>query len=110
MPKNTKRQAPEDWLRRQALASKGRPIPQPEREETYAQDKDYRIDHTRHTNPTVQLPCPTKEQTATTQIEQNENAPNDLSSPHSIEGDIYDSPKKPFFLDDFPVSLNSIKE
>ena len=99
-----------DWLRRQALASIKRPIPQPEAKKTYTQDKDYRVDHTRHTNPIIQFPCPTKKQTATTQMEQNEDAPKDQSSPHLTERDIYDSPKKTFSLDDFPVSLNSIKE
>ena len=75
-------------MRRQVLASIRRPIPQPEREETYAQDK---------------------EKSVTTQIEQNENASNGQPSSQSTEGDTYDSPKT-IFLDDFPTSLNSIKE
>ena len=92
-----------DWLRRQALASIKRPIPQPEEKKTYTQDQDYRDDHTCHTNPI-------KEQTTSAQIKQNENAPNDKPLPQPTERDIYDSPKKPFSLEDFPVSLNSIKE
>ena len=35
---------------------------------------------------------------------------NDQPSPQSTEGDTYGSPEKPIFLDDFPTSLNSIKE
>ena len=100
----------EDWLRQQALASIRRPLTQPEKEETYAQDKDYRDDHTHHANLIVQPPCSTKEQSVATQIEQNENAPNNQLSSQSTEGDTYGSPKKPSFLDDFPTFLNSIKE
>ena len=100
----------EGWLRRQALASITSPLPQPEKEETYAQDKDYRGDHIYHANLIVQPPFTIKEQSVATQREQNENAPDDQLSSQSTEEDTYSSPKKPIFPDDFPISLNSIKE
>ena len=88
---------------------KKKTTPQPEKEETYAQDEDYRGDHTHHANLIVRPPCSIKEQSAATQIEQNENAP-DQSSSQSTEEDTYGSSKKPIFPNDFPTSLNSIKE
>ena len=97
-------------MRRQALASIRRPIPQPERKETYAQDKDYGDDHTRHANPIVQLPCPTKEQTTTTQIDQNENATGDHPPPQTKGEDTHGSNKLSILHDDFPTSLNSIRD
>ena len=96
-------------LRRQALVSKRRPLTQPEKEEIYAQDKDYRDEQTHRANLIVQPPYSTKEQSVATQIEQNENGPNNQPSSQSTEGDTYGSPKKPNLLDDFPTSLNSIK-
>ena len=100
----------EDWLRRQALDSIRRPLTQPEKEEIYAQDKDYRDDHTQRANLIVQPPCSTKKQSVATQIEQNENAPDDQPSSQSTEEETYGSPKKRIFPDDFPTSLNSIKD
>ena len=100
----------EDWLRQQALASKRRPIPQPEREETYTQDKDYRDDRTRNANPIVQFPCPTKEQTATTQIDQNENVTDDHPPPQTKEANTHGPTRLSILHDEIPTSLNSIKE
>ena len=99
-----------EWLRQQALASIRRPIPQPEREETYTQDKDYRDDHTRKANPIVQLHCPTKEQTATTQIDQNGNVTDDHSPLQTNDEDIHGPTRSSILHDEFPTSLNSIKE
>ena len=97
-------------MRRQALASIKRSLTQHEKEETYAQDKDYRNENTHRADLIVQLPCYTKEQSIATQIEQNENATNDQISSQTTEGDTYGSPKKSILLDDFPTSLNSTKE
>ena len=96
-------------MRQQALASIRRPIPQPEKEATYTQDKDYRDDHTRHANTIIQLPCSTKEQTATTQIDQNENATGGHPPPQTNEEDTHGPTRLPKLHDDFPTSLNSIK-
>ena len=84
-------------------------FPQPEKEESYAQDKDYRGDRTRHINPPVQSSLTTKDQSVATQVE-NENASDDQLSSQPTEEDIYGSTKKSIFPDNFPISLNSIKE
>ena len=100
----------EDCLRQQALASIRRPIPQPEREETYTQARDYREDHTSHANLIVQLPCSTKEQTPTTQTDQNENATGHHPPPQTNEEDTHGPTKLSILHNDFPTSLISIKE
>ena len=87
-----------------------RPLPQPEKEESYAQDKDYRGHHTHHINPLVQSPPTTKDQSIATQVERIENAPEDQLSSQSTEEETYGSTKKSIFPDNFPTSLNSLKE
>ena len=79
-------------------------------EETYAQDKDYRGDYKHHINLTTQPPLTTKELTIASQVNQNENAPVDQPSSQTTEEDTYGSTKIPIFPDDFPTSLNSVKE
>ena len=100
----------EDWLRPQALASIRRPPPQQEKKEIYAQDEDYRGDRTHHIKPLVQSPLNTKDQSIATQVEQNENTPDDQLSSQSTEEDNYGATKKSIFPDNFPTSLNSINE
>ena len=98
-----------DWLRRQALASIRRPIPQPDKEESYAQDKDYRGDRTHHINPLCQSHLNAKDQALATQVE-HENTPDHQLSSQSTEEDNYGATKKSIFPDNFPTLLNSIKE
>ena len=99
----------EDWLRRQAFASIRRPIPQPEKEKTTLKTKTTETTiHIMQTPPKNKQLQPPSCNPPT--IEQNENAPNDQPSSQSTEGDAYDSPKETIFLDDFPISLNSIKK
>ena len=95
----------EDWLRQQALASIRRPLPQPEKEESYAQDKDYRDDSI-HIIPPVQFFPNTKDQAVSTNAEPNKNAPDDILSPQSTEVENFDATKEPIFPDNFPASLN----
>ena len=91
----------EDWFRRQALASIRRPIPQPEREETYAQDRDYRDDYKHYI---------TKEPNTVSQVALTENASDNQAPLQTNEEETSTSTKPPISPDDFPVSLNSIKE
>ena len=95
----------EDWLRRQALASIKRPNPQPEREKTYTHDKDYK-----HVNLPTNSPLINRELSDTNQLEQNESDPDARLSSQQNEGDNHDSTKTFPSPDDFPTSLNSIKE
>ena len=100
----------EDWLRRQALASIKRPYPQTEHEKTYTHDKDYRDNPKQHANLPTNSPLINRELSATNQLKQNESAPDDRPSSQQNEGDNHDSTKTFLFPDDFPTSLNSIKE
>ena len=81
----------EDWLKRQTLATIKRPLQQPGKEEIYIQDKDYRGDHTHHTNLLTQPPSTIKEQSIATQLVQNENVIDDQSSSQTTEEDTYGS-------------------
>ena len=67
----------ENWLRQQAIASIKRPPPEKGQETTFLQDQDYRNDHQNHKNLFSQPTTNTKELSATTQTDNNENAPND---------------------------------
>ena len=101
----------EDWLRRQALACFDKKTTHTTRkEEIYVQYTDCRAHHTHHINPLVQSPLTTKEQPIATQVEQNENAPDDQLPSQSTEEDTYGSTKKSIFPDNFPTAVNSIKE
>ena len=100
----------EDWLRRQALASIKRPYLQTGQEATYTQDKDYRGIPKQHINLPTQPTLINREPSIANQIESNENAPNNRPSPQQSKKDTYGSTKVPTFPDDFPLSLNSIKE
>ena len=100
----------EDWLRRQALASIKRPYPQTEHEKTYTHDKDYRDNPKQHANLPTNSPLINRELSATNQLEQNESAPDDRPLSQQNEGDNHDSTKTFLFPDDYPTSLNSIKE
>ena len=100
----------EDWLRRQALASMKKPYPQTEQEETYSHDKDYRDNPKQHANLPTKPPLLTRELSVTNQLERNENAPDDRPSSQHNEEDNHDSTKAFMFPDNFPTSLNSIKE
>ena len=74
-----------DWLRRHALASIKRPLPQIEKEETYTQDKDYRDDDEHRINLLTQPPLTTKEHTIASQADQNESTPDDQPSSQTTE-------------------------
>ena len=50
------------------------------------------------------------EQSIATQVDQNENAPDDQSSSQPTKENTNGSTKLSIFPDDFPASLNSIKE
>ena len=100
----------EDWLRQQAIASIKRQPPEKEQEATFLQDQDYRRDYQNHTNPLSQPTINTKELSVTTQIDHNENAPNDNLSSQTTEEDTHDTTKILISLNDFPTALNSIKE
>ena len=100
----------EDWLRRQALASIKRPNPQPEREKTYTHEKDYRDSAKQHVNLPTNSPLINRELSATNQVEQNESAPDDRLLSQQNERDNHNSTKTFPSPDDFPTSLNSIKE
>ena len=39
-----------DWLRRQAIVTLKRPLPQPDQERTYVSDREYGWDHKHSTN------------------------------------------------------------
>ena len=87
-----------------------RPPPEKEQEATFLQNQDYRCDYQNHTNLLPQPTITTKELSVTTQLNQNENAPDDhLSSQTTVE-DTHDSIKIPILHNDFPTWLNSIKE
>ena len=86
------------------------PPPEKEQEAIFLQDKDYRRDYQNHTNLLSQPTINTKELTVTTQIDHNENAPDDQFSPQMTEEDTHDITKIPIFHNDFPTSLNSVKE
>ena len=90
-----------DWLRRQALASIKKPFPQGEQEETYTQDRDYRDGYKLHI---------TKESNTAPQVALTENASKEQPLLQTNENDTFVSTKLFIFPDDFPVSLNSIKE
>ena len=98
----------EDWLRRQALASIRRPLIQTEKELT--QDEDHGDDHKQHPNPLTQPPLTNTTQSTITQTEQTENAFDDQPSSTQTKEDTYGSTQAPIFPEDFPTSLNSIKE
>ena len=100
----------EDWLRRQALASIKKPYPQTEQEETYTQDKDYRDNPKQHVNLPTQPPLINRELPITNQIEPNENAHDDHPTSQQTKEDNHGSTKAPIFPDNFPTSLNSIRE
>ena len=100
----------EAWLRQQAIASMKRPPPEKEQELTFLQDQDYRRDYQNHTNLLSQPTTNTKEFSVTTQIDHNENAPDDHFSSQTTEEDTHGTTKIPIFHNDFPTSLNSIKE
>ena len=100
----------EDWLRRQALASIKRPLPQTQQGKSYTQDKDYRGNHEQHIKLPVQPSLITIAQPIATQMDQNENAPDDQTSLHTTKEDTNGSNKMSIFPDDFPASFNSIKE
>ena len=100
----------EDWLRRQAIATIKRPLPQPDQQRTYVTDRDYSCDHKHSTNLHTQHSLTPKDQPIELSADQNTNALNELSSSHPPWGDTHGSTKKSIFPDDFPISLNSIKE
>ena len=100
----------EDWLRRQALASIKRPYPQTEQENTYIHDKDYRDNPKQHAILHTKSPLINRELPVANQLEQNENAPDDRPSSQQNEGDNHNSSTAFLSTDDFPTSLNSIKE
>ena len=100
----------EDWLRRQALASIKRPYPQTEQENTYIHDKDYRDNPKQHAILPTKSPLINRELPVANQLEQNENAPDDRPSSQQNEGDNHNSSTAFLSTDDFPTSLNSIKE
>ena len=100
----------EDWLRRQALASIKKSYPQTEQEETYTHDKDYRDNPKQHANLPINLPLINRELSATNQLKQNESVLDDRLPSQQNEGDNHNSPKAFRSPDDFPTSLNSIKE
>ena len=100
----------EDWLRQQAIASIRRQLSQPEKEESCAQDKDYRSDNTQYIIPLVQFLPNSKDYSLTPQVDKNEDVPDNQSSTQKTEEDTYGSTEIPSNPSDFPVSLNSIKE
>ena len=100
----------EDWLRRQALATIKRPYPQTEQQETYTHDKDYRDNPKQHANLPTKPPLINRELSVTNHFEQNENALDDRPSSQQNKEDNHDSTKKFMSSDNFPTSLNSIKE
>ena len=100
----------EDWLRRQALASIKRPCPQTEQEDTYTHDKYYRDNPKQHANLPTKPPLINGELPVASQLEQNENAPDDCLSSQQNKEDNHDSTKTFMFPDNFPIALNSIKE
>ena len=87
-----------------------RPPSGKEQEATFLQDQDYRCDYQKHTKLFSQPTITTKELSVTTQLNQNENARDDHPSSQTTEEDTHDSTKIPIFHNDFPTSLNSIKE
>ena len=100
----------EAWLRQQADASLKRPPPEKEQKATFLQDQDYICDYQNHTNLLSQRTITTKELSVTTQIDQNENASDDHPSSQMTAEDTHGSTRIPIFLNDFPTSVNSIKE
>ena len=76
-------------------------------EGTLPQDKDYRGDDKHHMNLPSQPPLITEEHTIASQ---SENAPDEQPSPQTTEVDPYSNARIPSFPDDFPTSLNAIKE
>ena len=101
----------EDWLRRQALASIKRPYPQTEQEETYNHDKDYR-ENPQHANLPTKPHLINRERSVANQpgFPQHGNAPDDCPSSQQNKEHNHDYIKAFISPDDFPTSLNSIKE
>ena len=87
-----------------------RPYPQTEQAETYTHDKDYRDNPKQQANLPTNLPLINRELPVANQLEQNENAPDDRPSSQQNEGDNHNSSTAFLSTDDFPTSLNSIKE
>ena len=103
----------EDWLRQQALASLKRTFPQKHQEQTCTQDRDYRENSEQQTQQTdfpAQPFTTTIDPTIETQLVQSENEPGDQLSPQQTKEATHSPTKPPIFPDDFPTSLNSIKE
>ena len=74
------------------------------------QDEDHGDDHKQHPNPPIQPPLANTTQSTITQTEQTENALDDQPSSTQTKEDTYGSTQAPIFPEDFPTSLNSIKE
>ena len=99
----------ENWLRQQAIASIKRPPPGKGQETTFLQDQDHRSNHQNHTNPFSQPTTNTKELSATTQTDNNENAPDDNLTSQTTEDVTHKTTTTSTFHNDFPTALNSIK-
>ena len=74
------------------------------------QNEDHGNDHKQHPNPLIQPPLTNTTQSTITQTKQTENALDDQPSSTQTKEDTYGSTQAPIFPEDFPTSLNSIKE
>ena len=89
----------EAWLRKQAIASMKRHVPQ----------EDHKGNYNKHENSQPQSTT-TKNQLTETQQAQNENTPNVLPASQISEEDTNGSTQIPISHENFPIFLNSIKE
>ena len=87
-----------------------RPQIQTEHGKTYPQDKDYRDNSKQNMDLSTQPPLTNTEFTIANKIEYNDNAQNDQPSSPQTKEDTNGSTQALIFTNDFPASLNSIKE
>ena len=88
----------EDWLRRQAIATIRRQLPQSDQKQIYMSHKEHRCDHKDSTDIHVQSSLTPEEQPIASPVDQSTNDPDEQPSSQLPKEDTHGSTKKSIFL------------